>query len=109
MGSEPENRTSDTGLSQPKSFKVRLGNALGFLWAITFSCSWWVGMYAKTRRPTHPMPNFGLIYPIPYGCGSLYVTRLEYVLACPAAFFVDFGIGISFVVFSILAYRKSSN
>lgn len=111
MGSESENRASGRGLRQPQSFELRLRNALGFLWVITFSCSWLVGMYIKARRPMNPMPNLGLIYPISwtYGCANCpawYVTRLEYVLACPQMFFAEFAIGISFFLANA---RKNSN
>ena len=114
MGSEPENRTSGRGLRQSQSFN-RLRNVLGFLYAITFSCSWLVGMYIKGHRPMHPMPNLGLIYPISwtYGCATCsawYVTRLEYVLAGPQMFFAEVGIGLSFIAAGFLANgSKNSN
>ena len=111
MGSEPENRTSGRGLKQSQSFKLRLRTALGFLWVITVSCSWLVGMYVKAWRPMHPMPNLGLIYPISwsYGCAPWYVTRLEYMLAGPPMFFAVLAIGISFVAVALVAYRETSN
>ena len=114
MGSEPENRTSGRGLKQSQSSN-RLRNVLGFLWVITFSCSGSVGMYAKAWRPMHPIPSLGLTYPLSwtYGCASCpawYVTRLEYVLAGPAMFFAELGIGLSFIAAGFLANgSKNSN
>jgi hypothetical protein len=111
MVSEPEN---SSGLKQPQSFKLRLKNALGVLWTITFSTSWFVGMYVKAYRPMHPIPSLGLTYPLSwtYGCAACaayYVTRLEYVLAGPAAQLVWIGTGISFAAASIVANRETSN
>jgi hypothetical protein len=75
-------------LKQPESLKAPLKNkshlesTLGFLYFLTFGVLWSVGMYVKLRRPMHPMPNLGLIYPISWGsgCPCYYGTRLESVL-----------------------------
>jgi hypothetical protein len=115
MGSEPENRTSGRGLKQSQSFGLRLRNVLGLLYAITFSCSWLVGLYIKARRPMQPMPNLGLIYPISWTfgcptCSAWYVTRLEYILAGPQMFLVEIAIGIScFATGYFASTRKISN
>lgn len=84
----------------PKQLSLR--NALWFLYVITFSCSWLVGMYIKARRPMRPMPNLGLIYPISWTyncatCAAWYVTKLECVLAGPATFFAELGIGLGLI------------
>ena len=103
---------------QPCDFSYmpkRLRNALWFLYVITFSCSWLVGMYIKARRPMHPMPNLGLIYPISWTyncatCAAWYVTKLEYVLAGPATFFAELGIGLGLIADGFLTGgSKNSN
>ena len=115
MGSELEKRTSGRGLKRSQSFKLSLRNALVFLWVTTFSCSWLVGMYVKARRPMHPIPSLGLTYPLSWSYGSApcpawYVTRLEYVIAGPAMFFAELGIGLSLIAAGFLANgSKNSN
>jgi hypothetical protein len=72
-------------------------------------------MYAKARRPMHPIPSLGLTYPLSwtYGCAhcaAWYVTRLEYVLAGPPMLFAEFGIFLGFIGAGFFANSsKNSN
>jgi hypothetical protein len=90
-----------------QSSKLSLRNILGFLYFITFGVTWSVGMFVKARRPMHPMPNLGLIYPISWssGCPCYYGTRLESVLAGTWMFWLVMCIGLSFVAFTSLTRR----
>lgn len=93
--------------------RERLWNLLAFVWAATFFCTWLVGMYVKARRPMHPVPNLGLIYPLSWSTGSCpayYVTRFEYVMAGGPMLFAEMGIGLALFADGFLAKRsKNSN
>ena len=72
-------------------------------------------MYAKARRPMHPIPSLGLIYPLSWtyncpSCAAWYVTRLEYVIAGPSMFFAELGILLGLIGVGFLANGpKNSN
>jgi hypothetical protein len=71
-------------------------------------------MYVKARRPMHPVPSLGLIYPLSWviGCAtcSHYVTRFEYWVAGVPAMFAEMGIFLALIgVGGVFNGPKNSN
>jgi len=72
-------------------------------------------MYVKVRRPMHPVPSLGLIYPLSWtigcaSCSAWYVTRFEYVVAGVPMMFAEIGIFLTLIADGFLANgSKNSN
>lgn len=109
MKSEPESRGNGRGLR-----RLRFKSALWFLFATAFSCTWLVGMYVKARRPMHPVPSLGLIYPLSWtigcaSCAAYYVTRFEYWVAGVPMFFAEMGILLVLIADGFLANGSNNS
>ena len=97
------------GDDSKSSDAVRIAaNCLGVLWVTIFSLFWLVSMYLGPRRPTKPDPVLGMIYPVPYGRLTTYVTKFEYVLAGPPMWCAVAIVGIALVTTWVLIAISAS-
>jgi hypothetical protein len=81
-------------------------NCAGILWAATFTLCWISNYYLATYRSIVPQPNLGRVYPLAYRRLTLYVTKIEYILAGPPMWCVVGVAGVIFVVVGMLYTRS---
>ncbi len=102
-------------LSTEKSFrrpsksvdKVRIVRiCVGSLWVTTFTWLTSAWSYLGWHRPTQPLVKLGMVYPLEYRSITVYVTKVEYMLAGPPMQYAVAAIGVTFMALAILLGRS---
>ena len=93
-------------ITEPNKKWQLASNCAGILWPATFTLCWIANYYLATYRSIVPQPNLGRVYPLPYRRLTLYVTKIEYILAGPPMWCVAGVAGVTFVVVGMLYTRS---